>query len=420
MNNNTTTSSNDGITWAPIVPLIGGFPLGAELAIGKPPVEIFSYDGFSGNDSQYVNFQHNTRGREDIPYTEITEENADTLKRKINIIVGTPPCAALSQLNTSKSADAKGATSPKNDWMYKVAEDGMKIFEADVIMIENAPALYTKKGTLVAERMYEMAKENNYSLSLYKTSTMYHGVPQARDRTFACFWRSPTAPILEWHDKEFKEFKEYLSDIPDNALQQELVINENVGNKEPYYRFITHLLGEGADTRKALHDENFKTSYNYVNRKGLLQDAIKWFEETGDEKGLRQARHAEYKQSIDKGIWDGSTHVFNEYMNAVIGRNLNDTIHPTEDRSLTVREALHMMAFPDDFELIGGLRNVNMIAQNVPVCTAADMVRQAVKFVKGELAFSESDLVKQNNHKNTVDVGILPNDSVDITTYFVN
>ncbi len=71
--NNDTITSNEEITWAPIVPLIGGFPLGAEQAIGKPPVEIFSYEGFDANDSQYVNFQHNTRGREDIPYAEINE-----------------------------------------------------------------------------------------------------------------------------------------------------------------------------------------------------------------------------------------------------------------------------------------------------------------------------------------------------------
>ena len=418
MNNDTT--NNDSITWAPIVPLIGGFPLGAERAIGKPPVEIFSYEGFDANDSQYVNFQHNTRGREDIPYTEINEESSSQIKKKINIIVGTPPCAALSQLNTGTSEESKGAKSPKNDWMYKVAEDGMKLFEADVIMIENAPALYTKKGTLVAERMYEIAKENGYSLSLYKTSTMYHGVPQARDRTFACFWRSPTAPVLEWYDREYTHFKEYLEQIPEDALQQELVINKHVGLAEPYYRYISHTLGEDGDTRKAMQDDNIKTAFNYVNRKGLLQDAIKWFEETGDEKGLKAAKHAEYKHSLGKGIWDGSTHVFNDYMNAVIGRNLNDTLHPTEDRSLTVREALHMMAFPSDFELVGGLRNVNMIAQNVPVCTAADMVRQAIKFVKGELKLSESDLVKQNNHRKTVDVGILPNDNVDITSYFVN
>ena len=38
------------ITWAPLIPLIGGLPLGAEKATGKPPEAIYSYEGFEAND----------------------------------------------------------------------------------------------------------------------------------------------------------------------------------------------------------------------------------------------------------------------------------------------------------------------------------------------------------------------------------
>ena len=31
------------ITWAPLIPLIGGQMLGAERAFGKPPTAIYSY-----------------------------------------------------------------------------------------------------------------------------------------------------------------------------------------------------------------------------------------------------------------------------------------------------------------------------------------------------------------------------------------
>jgi hypothetical protein len=51
------------IKWAPIISLIGGFSVGAEMAIGHEPEEIYSYDGFQGNDSSYVNYQQNTLER---------------------------------------------------------------------------------------------------------------------------------------------------------------------------------------------------------------------------------------------------------------------------------------------------------------------------------------------------------------------
>jgi len=90
-----------------------------------------------------------------------------------------------------------------------------------------------------------------------------------------------------------------------------------------------------------------------------------------------------------------------------------DTIHPEEDRSLNIREALHMMAFPHDFELVGGLSKMNHIAQNVPVCTAASMVEEAIKFINGDLEMSNGDFVKQNNHNETIDVGSVEHNTLE-------
>jgi site-specific DNA-cytosine methylase len=393
---------NENIKWIPHIPLIGGFPLGAEKAIGHAPEFIASLPGFLANDSHYINYQNTTLSR-NLDY-KVLEPDDHTFKEKINIVVGTPPCAALSQLNTGTSVESKGADCAKNDFMYMVAEHGIHCYDADVILIENAPALYTNKGKDVADRLYAIAKKNNYALTLYKTSTSYHGIPQNRDRTFAIFWKGGKAPIMNWYERDRKIFEEYLKEVPTDALQQEIVINPAIGN-ESYFNFIKNKVGKDVDARDAIIEGGFNTAFNYVNKKGLLQEAINWFRETGDAKGLKYAEHAAYKFSIGKGIWDGSTHVFKNSMNAVIGRNMNDTIHPTENRSLTIREALYMMGFPLNFELVGGRSKLNHIAQNVPVVTAADMVSEAVKFLKGELTMSNTDFVKQNNHKKCIDVG---------------
>ena len=76
------------ITWAPLIPLIGGLPLGAELAFNKPPAAIYSYDGFQPNDSHYVNYMNNTR-KNDAKY--ITIENDYNPGCSIDVICGTPP-----------------------------------------------------------------------------------------------------------------------------------------------------------------------------------------------------------------------------------------------------------------------------------------------------------------------------------------
>jgi DNA (cytosine-5)-methyltransferase 1 len=401
------------ITWVPLIPLIGGQMLGAEKAFGVPPKAIYSYDGFQANDSHYVNYQNNVK-KAGVEYI-ILDENGP--KHTVDVVSGTPPCAALSQLNTGQTAAAKGATCEKNEWMYKVFEDGIDLFKAKVVVVENAPALFTNKGRGVADKLYEICTLRGYSLTLYKTSTMYHGIPQARDRTFAIGWKSEKAPIMSWYKRERKKFQEYLSELTDEHLQQNLVINKKL-DEEPYFQFIRSKTNE--NPRDVVMKSGNITAFNYINRAGLLAEANKWFHDTNHERGIKVSDHAVKKFADDKGIWDSSTHVFNECMNAVIGRNLADTIHPIHDRSLTIREALHMMGFPHDFELVGGLAKMNHIAQNVPVPTSRDIHTEIGKFLRGELPLSNTNYLRQNNHYETMsyDPAGVEVDRASLTEFF--
>jgi len=385
------------IKWAPVIPLAGGFPLGAEMAIGSPPEFVASYEGFWGNDSQYMNYQNNVLGK-NLDYINFTKN--EDFKSKVNITVCTPPCAGLSQLNLGKTPEVKGAGCAKNEWMYQVLKDSIERLAADVVITENAPALSTNKGMPVAAELYRIAKYYGYSLSLYKTSTHFHGLPQRRDRTFALAWKSKTAPVLNWYDLERKTFKDYLLDIPESASQQDIVVNPKVVT-EPYYQFIQYKLGKH-DVREDIVTMT-NTSFDWVNDNGLLAEANEWFKATNNEAGIKYSDHAIKKFAQGLGIWNGSVHVFEDVMNAVIGRNLSDTIHPTQDRSLTIREAIHMMGMPHDYELVGGRPKTNMLAQNVPTCTAACIVKEAMKFLNGELEMSNHDFVFQNNWNKKID-----------------
>ena len=381
------------ITWAPLIPLIGGQALGAEKAFGKPPEAIYSFGGFEANDNHYVNYQQNTLGR-DIPYVLLDSENPSI--KQVDVVTGTPPCAALSQLNTGTTTESKGPGCAKNEFMYMVFENGIDVLGAKVVIVENAPALFTNKGRPVANKLYEICKERGFSLSLFKTSTRFHGVPQGRDRCFAIGWKSESSPVMNYYNRDRKDFAEYLQEIHANALHQDIIINKNVPD-EPYYNFIKTKTNR--DVREIMIEEGVKTTLNYVNKKGWMKEANEWFHKTGNEKGVKYSDHAMMKYADGKGVWDGSVHVFGEYMNAVIGRNMVDTMHPTEERSLTIREALHMMGFPEDFELLDGLKKMNHIAQNCPVPTSRDMHLEIGKFLTGELDMSESTYLRQNNHK---------------------
>lgn len=304
--------------------------------------------------------------------------------------------AALSQLNTGTTPESKGSGCQKNEWMYRVFEDGFDKFNADVVVVENAPALFTNKGMEVANKLFDICNQRGYSLTLYKTSTKYHGIPQARDRTFAIGWKSEVAPIMGWYKRDRDNFSEHLKKVEDVELHNDIIINEKLMN-EPYYQFIKHKTNR--NPREVVIESGNITAFNYVNKSGQLNEANKWFHETNHELGIKLSEHALKKFAMNKGIWDGSTHIFDDCMNAVIGRNMADSIHPIYDRSLTVREALHMMGFPHDFELLGGRSKINHIAQNVPVPTSRDIHLEIGKFLRGELPMSETNFLRQNNHR---------------------
>ena len=59
---------------------------------------------------------------------------------------------------------------------------------------------------------------------------------------------------------------------------------------------------------------------------------------------------------------------------------MQSCLHPHEDRLLSIRECLHLMGHPDDYELQGKpLREYPKIGQNVPVRTAYWIVSEALR-----------------------------------------
>ena len=68
------------------------------------------------------------------------------------------------------------------------------------------------------------------------------------------------------------------------------------------------------------------------------------------------------KRSKGLGIWDDSPRFFDDAFGSVMSKTMFTGIHPDEDRYLNVREMMHLMGLPHDFE-IDHVRNVNHIAQ---------------------------------------------------------
>jgi len=378
------------ISWATMIPLIGGSAIGCSQATKNKPKFHLSFKAFEQNENHLTSYW---------PEVERIDLDEQALPQaKLDFINSVCPCAGLSQLNTSQDEATRNS---KNEWMMKTSDIVLSKLKPRVYWGENAPALFTKSGEGVRQQLSEIADKHGYSFSIYRTSTFKHGIPQKRLRTFYFFWDSRNAPVMNFYDKQHDKLIDYLNLIPNSASQQDSYNLVDIFEKYPSYSFLL----EKFKTDHAGFIDKFGAGpahsvHQFIVRNDLIDDCLMWLREMKPEhKEIRKFEHIKYKLSLGKSFLDHSPAFYNNCTNAVVGRTLQMLMHPKEPRGMSHRELMHLMGLPFDFDL--QTKRLNDVAQNVPTCTARDMTYEVIKYIKGQLEDSGFSNFKQDNIKKT-------------------
>lgn len=292
---------------------------------------------------------------------------------------------------------------------------------SQVLWGENAPALYQGAEELV-DKLVEIGREQGYSFSMVKTDSQLHGLPQRRVRTFYFFWQSPTVPMLAYKLRPAPSLVAFLAAIPASASLQDVFVHEGVASERYLpYKFLLQ--------REATTHAKFAAKYprgtvaKYLEKHNLIMECIQWLEEhhptstfslqvegkiSKTRTHIDVLRHMQRKLGMGLGYWDDSIKFMGEYFSAVISKNIAFAIHPTEDRFFNIRELLHLMGMPHDFQLKDARRNINHLCQNVPVNTAADWAAEVVRFCRGEAEMTAYTFLRQDNINQTITDSLPP------------
>lgn len=370
------------ITWIPHVSQMGGFTLGAEKAFGYPPEFISSANGFEDKDIYLRKFMP------DLEY-RILKKDDFTFKQKVNLVVSNPPCSGLSGLTPNNTSQEK--KQEMNDYMIDCTRQSICCYDPDVIIGENAAFLFTKKGEGVLQNLIYLAQEYNYSVSLYKTNTELHGIPQSRLRTFYFLWKNSNSPVLYGIRKERKDLKNFLMEIPETAKNQNILTNAKITDNF-IYKFLQSKNIDIRDSLIKLKSKQ-KNILQYIIEKNLFDELIDFYKGSEEEK---KAIYIKNKKSIGQNIWNDYPKIWEDVINGIIGKNMNRTLHPVYERSLNIRECLHLMGFPHNYEC-NNPNDFKFIGKNVPVYTACDMVLFGKEFLEGRLEIEESRFNKFDN-----------------------
>lgn len=422
----------NSIKWGCIQPLLGGIAFGARNAIGYPAAWIISYPGLTsvkrnkqseptsvGNEYGLLKWfkDHNELPPYQVfnksPFQQ-TGLDVDLIDDPVwstekvdysntDLVVSVPVCSGLSQA-TIASQDTKDE---RNCNMLWNAEFTLSKIKPKIYIFENAPTLFSNTGTHVRDMLNDLAKRYGYSIVYYKTDTKLHDNCQRRPRTFVLFIKHRNGetgtPDFKFEDKQVS-IEEFFKRLPDNVTQQ-VTVEMNEANKL-FLEYIKHKFGsnyrESVDPwilKKVIDNDLFEDVCEFAQKSDYPQ-------KTKDSLS-HLMRHIHDKIAAGKNYYcmlPGYPKP-NGTLPAVMFKTIPSLLHHKEDRLYTIREYLHLMGMPIDYELCGNINtNYAKIGQNVPARTAQWIISEAARIIESwdTIARPNSDVLFVDNTKQTI------------------
>lgn len=405
--------NKENIKWLAIQPLTGGMYLGAEEAIGHPAEAIISFNGL--NDITYKDDKPNVVGNEHYLQTYLTKHNrmppyytfnhgmfdkdistADNLDQKfedIDLVVAVPVCSGLSMATSTANKETRDG---RNCNMKYITHFVLTQIKPKIYVFENAPTFMGDQALGLRKHFENLAEKEGYSILYYKTDTQLHNNCQRRPRTFIIFMKGDHAPKYDFVNENVP-IEEFFKNMEKSEFN-----NEPVSTSVHNYPLL--------DFIKGMHGKNWR---NYV-KGNLLEhlfendkvDEFLEFAKDYDEydKIKKYVEHVKYKKSIGKNYYCVDLALAKKSFAPVQFRSIPYMVHPFEDRTCSVREFIHLMGMPKDFEWYGEDVNLPKIGQNVPQKTAKFIVEQAIQCLDSnrethDSRFYYQDNIKQKNYK---------------------
>ena len=330
------------------------------------------------------------------------------------MIFGIPPCRFLSMLNVKHDRLALGDS---QNCMIDIAKQAVKT-EPKVFCFQNAPRFASAKRALqwAIPTLIDIMKPRGYKFAIYKTTTLNHGLPQKRQRTFFIAYKGPHRYLDVYKQKANPvSIDDLIGDLynqsngqgyssePQNNVQrwlrhdsQQITSHQPIENWFYWKELMKYCI---SPNKSLMWQMTYKgQDYGYNWKKMLRQ--VK--NQKDQEKLKKIFQHAQYKMSIGKGYWDSSPMLARgSHVNAIISKNAYRLVHPNKERLLTLRQLRRFMGIPDRFKFHEKNRSASLsyITQNVPSFTFADVRQECKKYVNqsGNVIQSDKDLIYIQN-----------------------
>lgn len=293
--------------------------------------------------------------------------------QSVDIIIGGPPCPTFSTIGDAKIRSVTGKPTeedPRNQLFLEYLKY-VDYFRPEAFVIENVPTFITKyKGKIfntAVDIIESIGKEENgegiyvVEKPVQVLNSVYYGVPQARKRMLLVahkkngkkfYYPKPTHYFDQPEEqskglKPFVSVKEAISDLPtitDNwrVSRVEYSKYENLSEFQQLMRknnpenSVANNICRMSNDRAKQVFPHMKQGSKYMDLPKEIRQILPFREDIFKDRLKRLVN--------DEPSWTVIAH---------IGMDGYMYIHPTENRTLSVREAARLQSFPDEFEFVG-------------------------------------------------------------------
>jgi len=301
---------------------------------------------------------------------DIRDLSPSSLPDSVDILLGGPPCQGFS------SAGQQFWDDPRN----KLLTEYVRILNAvrpKWFLMENVEGLLTAwNGQYICECVKAMLSIG-YNVSLEKLYAHAYGIPQRRKRVVLVgnrlghiFKFPPPSHNVSGaiFRKSEATFDQATSDLPCAVTDPKIELEYAVQPQN--------------DLQQRLRGQSQMLSQHFFFKQGNEQQArIELLEPGQTMKDLPEAmQHASFRRRANRRVSDGTPTerrggapsgikrlISSEPALTITGAAMREFVHPTENRTLSLRECARLQTFPDDFSFSGSAAEaLQQIANAVP------------------------------------------------------
>jgi len=329
--------------------------------------------GIDFNSAAIDTFNNNFKNAKGICIDLFTMDKKKILEefgnlKKIDVIIGGPPCQGFSAANRYKNEKAD----PRNKLFFEFVKF-VDLAEPMAIVIENVRGIITTNNGYAKDRIYEIFESRGYKVVHKILDASEYGVPQRRLRNF--FVMTKGCEVFNFSkikkSRKIITVKEAIGELYkyDFNNKNVFILKEKV--KTNYQRYLRNKDGIVFNHDVRYPAEKVQKRISFVPQGGNWVNVPSELWAT-----TRTNRHSSAYKRLDENQTSVTIDTGNSHSNY---------FHPLYNRIPTVREAARLQSFNDDFIFLGNRsEQYRQVGNAVPPLLSKAIADQLKGVINGE------------------------------------